>query len=344
MKTLPIVICTSVIRSSKQGESHGGMYLVDLENEKFIQVVDWNDQTIDWQGRGADRGLRGIAFYKDKIIAAASDEIFFYDQQFKIIASYKNKYLKHCHEIFIENDKLYLSSTGYDSLLVFNLVNLHFEEAFFYRMETPSSSGIEIIDRVRKKLVNTKVTSYKYDPNSSEGPSLKDTCHINNIFRKDGHIHFSGRFLNRLMRINSDASFETAAILPKGTHNVQFFKEYLLMNNTDDEDVLVTSVKGTKIEHFDIVKYDESTLLHNNFSKDHARQAFGRGLCSYGDYIIAGSSPATISVFKIGDSNPIKSINLIMDIRNSIHGLEVYPFDASNLVKKEYNYNGEVHL
>lgn len=317
---------------------------MDLEKEEFIQVVDWNDQTIDWQGRGADRGLRGIAFYKDNIIAAASDEIFFYDQQFKIVASYKNQYLKHCHEIFIENNKLYLSSTGYDSLLVFNLINRQFEEAFFYRMEDPTSSGIEILDRVRKKLVASKVISFRYDPNSSDGPSLKDTSHINNIFRKDGYIHFSGRFLNRLVRVNSEAVFETAAVIPKGTHNVQFFKEYLLMNNTDNEDVLITTVKGDTIESFDIVKYDETKLLNNKFSKDHARQAFGRGLCSYDDYIIAGSSPATISVFKIGNAGPIKSVNLIMDIRNSIHGLEVYPFDASNLFKKEDKHNGELHL
>ena len=320
------------------------MYLLDLETEKFAQVIDWNDPSIDWQGRGADRGLRGIAFYKGNIIAAASDEIFFYDQQFKIVASYKNQFLKHCHEIFVENDRLYLSSTGYDSILVFNLLNRQFEEAFFYRIEAPISSGIDILDRVGKKLITGKISSYKYDPNYSEGPSLKDTCHINNVFCRDGWIYFSGRFLNELKRVNSDGVFETAAQIPKGTHNVQFFNEHLLMNNTDNEDVLITTVKGDKVESFDIVKYDETRILNSNLSKDHARQAFGRGLCSYGEYIIAGSSPATISVFEKGKGSPIKSINLIMDIRNSIHGLEVFPFDGANLFKEEAHFNGELHL
>jgi len=31
---------------------------------------------IDWVGRGADRGLRGIVFYDGNIYIAASDEIF----------------------------------------------------------------------------------------------------------------------------------------------------------------------------------------------------------------------------------------------------------------------------
>ena len=71
---LPTLIASSVIRSAHQGESHGGVYLVDMEAGTFDQVIDWNDTSISWEGRGADRGLRGIAFYKGLIYLAASDE------------------------------------------------------------------------------------------------------------------------------------------------------------------------------------------------------------------------------------------------------------------------------
>ena len=60
---LPKLIATSVVRGSQQGESHGGIYLIDLESAAFEQVVDWNDASINWEGRGMDRGLRGIAFH-----------------------------------------------------------------------------------------------------------------------------------------------------------------------------------------------------------------------------------------------------------------------------------------
>jgi len=46
------LITTSVVRGSEQGESHGGVYLIDLENQKTRQVIDWNTADIDWQGRG----------------------------------------------------------------------------------------------------------------------------------------------------------------------------------------------------------------------------------------------------------------------------------------------------
>lgn len=59
MGSLPKVLASSVIRSAHQGQSHGGVYVVDLESNHCEQVVDWNDQSINWEGRGLDRGLRG---------------------------------------------------------------------------------------------------------------------------------------------------------------------------------------------------------------------------------------------------------------------------------------------
>ena len=75
--------------------------------EKF----DWNNGEIDFDGRGADRGLRGIAYYQQQIIIAASNEIYIFDQDFSIQASIQNCYLKHCHEICIFQHVLYISST-----------------------------------------------------------------------------------------------------------------------------------------------------------------------------------------------------------------------------------------
>jgi hypothetical protein len=72
------LVTTSVVRGSHQGESHGGVYLIDLEQRDVRQVVDWNTTAIDWQGRGWDRGLRGIAFDGEVVYIAASDELFAY--------------------------------------------------------------------------------------------------------------------------------------------------------------------------------------------------------------------------------------------------------------------------
>ncbi len=76
-----------------------------------------------------------------------------------------------------------------------------------------------------------------------------------------------------------------------------------------------------------IKRYDERELLNAHLPQDHARQAFGRGLCVLGEGLVAGgSSPATVSVYDLSTSRILKSINLTMDVRNTIHGLEVWPF------------------
>jgi len=48
------IITTSVIRSTQQGESHGGVYVIDLNSAKAKKVIDWNKMNIDWAGRGVD--------------------------------------------------------------------------------------------------------------------------------------------------------------------------------------------------------------------------------------------------------------------------------------------------
>jgi len=59
-----------------------------------------------------------------------------------------------------------------------------------------------------------------------------------------------------------------------------------------------------------------------------ARQGFGRGLCIVDDrFIAAGSSPSTITLYDVGAGMPVGSVNLSMDIRNAIHGLEVWPYE-----------------
>ena len=116
---LPKFIATSVVRGSQQGQSHGGVYTVDFERQEVEQHVDWNTSKIDFAGRGADRGLRGIAFSGGDILIAASDELFRYDRSFRIKTSHRNRYLKHCHEICRMEQMVFLTSTGFDSLLAF---------------------------------------------------------------------------------------------------------------------------------------------------------------------------------------------------------------------------------
>jgi hypothetical protein len=328
MPKLPTVVASSVIRSTQKGDSHGGLYLIDLEEEKTKQVVDWDDYDIDWEGRGAGRGLRGIAFYKDMLISTSSTKIHYYDKGFNIIKSFGNKYLCSCHEIYRHEDKLYLSSTSYDSILVFDLEKEKFTKAYCFRRRklfTYPKLLQRIIYKIRLifKLPLHRYRFFSFNPNRPFGPKEWDSYHLNNVFVHQGQIHFSCLWDTSLYKINENEQAEKVCEIPKGTHNVSIINERVVMNDTGNDRLKV--IEGKDSYTISIPRYDDKDINHNGLPNDHARSSFGRGLCAWGDYLIGGSSPATITVYNLKTKHLLKKIQISNDVRNAIHGLEVYP-------------------
>ena len=306
---LPTLVATSVVRGSQQGESHGGIYVVDFENLTGEQLVDWNNSKIDFEGRGADRGLRGIEFDDDDILIAASDELYRYNRKFEIQDSFRNRYLKHCHEICRLDKHLFLTSTGFDSLLAFNLDTRTFEWGF------------------QLQHANSKWSGYTFDPRTSTGPAPVNDFHINMVHANETGVFLSGLKTGALLHLNQKWEVSVVCELPAGTHNARPWKDGVLFNDTASDCVRFVSRSGTE-KAFKIVTYDESEVLFSGVDDSKiARQGFGRGLTVYQDrFLIGGSSPSTISVYDLETNQTVGSVNLSMDIRNAIHGLEIWPY------------------
>ena len=78
-----------------------------------------------------------------------------------------------------------------------------------------------------------------------------------------------------------------------------------------------------------VPKYAQKDLRHAEFDDGRvARQGFARGLAVVSDSVVAGgSSPSTVVVYNLAGNRRLVSVNLSMDVRNAIHGLEVWPYD-----------------
>src|SRR5438445_9622730 len=294
MDRLPRIITTSVIRSARQGESHGGVYLVDLDSEHIGQVIDWNDRSINWEGRGGDRGLRGIAFHQGKIYLAASDEIFVYDRGFKLIESFTNRYLKRCHEINIADNVLYLTSTDLNSVLEFDLTRRLFIRGYTITRDQPERPNL--IGRIRAAVSRrAKFRIIQFDPNSEEGPAItpnSSDLHINNVSRTNDSIMISGTRIEALLALKEETLQEYAP-LPRGTHNAFIYSDGVIYNDTASDRLVIADRNNRLKQTFAIPKYDLAELSHTDDPGDHARQGFARGLCFYGeDIVIGGSSPS----------------------------------------------------
>ncbi|MEM7740804.1 MAG: hypothetical protein AAF225_08385 [Pseudomonadota bacterium] len=305
---MTVLIATSVVRGSDQGESHGGVYLVNLETDDILQPVDWDTVDIDWQGRGWDRGLRGIACHDDHIYIAASDELFVFDQSFEIVASYRNPYLKHCHEVSIHGHHLFIVSTGFDSVLGFNLQSKTFDWALHVK-----SDGLVF-------------RASRYDPNGEKGPLLLNKLHLNNVHCDDGGMYISGIRTGALLRYNGKA-IGVMTTLPEGIHNARPYRDGVLLNDTQSDAVRFESPTGRMA--FRTPRFAPHKLTHTKLDDSRiARQGFGRGLCVIGDNEVAGgSSPSTISIYDLTTQKANKAVNLSLDVRNAIHGLAIWPFD-----------------
>jgi len=304
------LITTSVVRGSHQGESHGGVYLIDLEEQVVTQKVDWNSKDIDWRGRGADRGLRGIAIDGDTIYIAASDELFAFTPKFELIGSWRNDYLKHCHEICIFERTLFLTSTGFDCILGFDLEKQEFDR------------GTHI------ETLNFRFKATPFDPNGDGGPLMLNKLHINSVCCNKGGMYLSGLKSGGMLHFNG-ASVLMSAELPVGTHNAQPFRDGVLFNDTKSDRVRYCARgEGAEDRAMSIPKYDPKELTHTDLDDTRtARQGFGRGLCVLSDTTIAaGSSPSTVTIYNLRENEQVLSVNLTMDIRNAIHGLEIWPF------------------
>lgn len=304
------LITTSVVRGSQQGESHGGVYLIDLDRRTVRQTIDWNKADIDWQGRGWDRGLRGIAFDGDTVYIAASDELFAYTPDFERIGSWRNRYLKHCHEIAVYERTLFVTSTGFDSILGFDLDRKHFHWAM--HIAAP----------------DFRFRGTRYDPGTENGPMMLNKLHINNIFCNEHGMYIGGLRTGGMLHFNGRA-IHMSAELPPGSHNARPFRDGVLFNDSETEALRYAGRgEGEEDRAMHVPTYPPEKLTHTGVDTSRlARQGFARGLCVLSDSVVAGgSSPSTVTLYDLPANRPLLSVNLTMDIRNAIHGLEVWPY------------------
>ena len=307
---LPKLVVTSVVRGGKRGNSNGGVYIVDFEKQEAEQHIDWSTSEAEVRGSGGERGLRGIAFNGDDIYIASGDSLFRYDRSFKTKTSSKNHNLDNCHEICRYEQTIFLTSAEFDSLLAFDLEKKKYVWGFHLIRQHNQWAG------------------HTFDPCSDMGPTRVNEYHINMVYVDSTGIYFSGLRTKGLLRLNSEMQVSEVCSLPAGTHNARPYRDGVLFNDTESSCVRYAGREGEDLA-FKTMTYDEGDIEYAGVvDPEIVRQGFGRGLCSVGDRFVAGgSSPSTVSLYDFETQQLVGYVNLTMDIRNAIHGLELWPFD-----------------
>jgi hypothetical protein len=205
---------------------------------------------------------------------------------------------------------VFLTSTGIDSLLAFDLDQKKYLWGFHLQRHYDSWTG------------------HTFDPAGLKGPRPVNDFHINMVHVDDTGIYLSGLRTNALLHLNSKMEVSEVCNLPAAAHNARPYRDGVLFNDTANDCVRYVGRDGRN-QAFKIDSYDEADIEFAGIDDSNvARQGFGRGLCLAGDRFVAGgSSPSTISLYDLEANQKVGSVNLTMDIRNAIHGLEPWPYD-----------------
>ena len=322
---LPVVLAGSVIRIAKRDEPHGALYLVDLETGRFENVLEWSSTKISFLGRGGQRGLRGLAFHGGRTYVATYDTIMVLDESFAFVKEFTNPYLADLHEMCIAEGRLYVASTAFDSVVVFDLESERFVEAYCFRNDVDR--------RIKKglwKILGLKippgVRPVRFDPNVPDGPRPDDVIHLNNVHVEAGIMFFSTLRCRRLYRFDG-TRVEAVVRLPLETHNARPFRDGALMCSTAEDRVLMSNSAGRAVRACPAAAYAAEELENDHLPANDARKFFMRGLAVHqGSVVIAGQSPATVTAYDIDSGEVLRSVVLSYDVRNTIHGLDIFPY------------------
>ena len=292
-------------------------------------MIDWSDDSIDWEGRGGDRGLRGIAFHDGLVYLAASDEVFVYDREFRRQGSFRNRYLKHCHEINVAGDRLYMASTG---LRLRARVRPGAPD-LLPRLDAPLRPVGEAREAPRSAGPGRVARRTTRPPTTDPGPPTPRTSTTSGRTRAPSTP--AARRLGTIWRIplgETPCSAERRSPPCRSAPTMPARSATGSCSTTRRAIASCTpTARAATRSSLALPTYAPEALEHADLPGDLARPNFGRGLTVVGDFdpdrrIVTGDDHRVRSRHA---ANGIASVNITMDVRNAVHGLEVWPFDAT---------------
>ena len=306
------IICTTVIRAAKQGDVHGGLYVIDTENGDILHHATYERDFVNDNERGGERGLRGICVLPDRILVADSAGFIELDKDtYEIKRTHQDRdYFKSIHEITFCDDHLWVTSTAYDAVVK---VDLDFNVVDIWKMDGESLAN-------SKKLTGKT----KIDKDSKEE---LDDYHINSIFTHKNRIKVSGLLTDLHNLDDMSVSTPIPKIINYGVGGYKHIAHSFVHNFYEYDDISLanlTTFSSLGIYNGEWKVIQIPRMRNAKFSIDEiAVNNWNRGLARKDNKIIIGSSPARILVYDLETGNFESEIQLEQDIRHAIHGLEI---------------------
>lgn len=338
------LIYTTVIRQApvKYGGWVTALDYPSMLNKVSRRIVPSNPSVVDPNPRGNSRGGRGIGLWKSFILLAGYHSIEICDAELNCLGRITDKNFAGIHEIYVEGDVLYVTSTANNVVGVVQLATCDLNDHqisitmphFHVRLYWPSENA-----RVMKRLGLKPAICYQKDLdnrlNHLDLHNRGNTGHLHlNAVGSNGIVHYA--LLSKPGAILNLDDMEIVLISPmlQGAHNLTFVSESTAFIVSTRSGLLLEfdSNRKTLTEKIDLnaTGYARKTgrlkmfrTLFRRRRKEGASYLFWRGLAVSDQYVFVGTSPAAILVFERSSLRHVDTIVHSRSVHEVIHGIEV---------------------
>ena len=299
------LLATYEVRGGPLGASHGGLFVIDLANRTAVKQLDWAESPSDLRTLNEDLGMRGVACDRDAIYVVTSDRLLKYSRDFHQLGAWQNAYLKHCHEMHIHRRRLFIASTGFDSILGFDLDREVFDWALH----------VDVQGQVHRGKI--------YDPQTEDGPLLLGKLDISHVYCDANGMYIGGSRTGGMLYWGG-REIRMSAELPGASRNARPFRDGVLF--TEHSTGLLRYTGRGEGKEDRALRVRETRVVPSAQALDEDVDALGvgtaRGLCVLSDELVAvGSRPASVTIFDLARNEQVLRVTLSQNPNTAVHSL-----------------------
>lgn len=313
------VFATTVKRGEANPEMTGFLLEIDWTRNRVMRQIPIPMDTSHpyWNSRGGNRGGRGIAATEKELFVATATSILVFNQNLDQIGEISHPYLAGLHELFIDHDGIWVTSTVHDLVM-----KLDFNGAIIDTWWGSESLLLQRYFNFSGRELNLSMSFPEATFEKQYDEYCKDErLHINSVFAHEQSVYVLCNRKNAIVKIRPLP--EEIIIVDDQLHS----PHNLVM--TSEGIAVVNNTQKQAVNLYDLREYRWLTeigtgIFDQSKSEQFASAGWQRGLAHVkGSVYLVGTSPAAIFEVDITTNKIGQICHIDSDVKHCIHGLAV---------------------
>ncbi|MBD2039818.1 hypothetical protein [Microcoleus sp. FACHB-672] len=314
------VFATTVVRGSGSHEMTGFLLELDWENNRVKEKIPipLDSSHPFWNARGGNRGGRGVFVHNGILYVATAMSILKFDSQLNQVGEIVHPYLAGLHEIYINSEGIWITSTVHDLVLKLdfqgNLIDEWWGSESKILQQEFGFSG-------RQLNLNLDFPTNTFTEDYARY-CQEERLHLNSIVAHEGEVYILASRLKAFIKIRPEPEkviFQDN-LLASPHNSLVTLDNRIIINDTGNQGIRIYELSSGKRSMILSTAKDGKRGLSDQFAK----AGWQRGLAHVKDSVyLVGTSPATVFEVDIDKGLLGQICQIDTDIKHCIHGLTI---------------------